>query len=312
MQVSIIIVNYNTKLLSFHCIQSIYEYTADLDFEIIVVDNASSDHSIEYLESFFPKVRYIHSPTNVGFGLANNLGCLAAKGEFIFLLNSDTLLIENSIKKLFDFYQANEKPLKLGVVGCKLLDIDRRMNSLGDDFPTCKTEIMKMIISIIPLNSFKQLVKSLLKKSLERWGFLSTRQNHFEQDSFQIDYVIGANMFLRKDTFDQFKGFSKDYFMYYEEVDLQKKMSNMGLSNRIFTGTEIIHIEGGSKLNSNNKRLISHQSRYHFLKNHDPKHFIYFRIVQYLYILLSVFHFKFTWKENVKYAKEMISFIYHS
>lgn len=308
MQVSIIIVNYNTKLLTYNCIKSIYDLTNDLDFEIIVVDNDSSDNSIQYLSSFFPKVIYVKSSTNVGFGLANNLGNLSAKGEFIFLLNSDTLLVENSIKKLYDFYQANEKSMNLGIVGCKLLDRDMRMNSVGEDFPTCKTEITKMILSIIPMNYKKKIIETFF----QHWDSNFNKKYNSEEESFEIDYVIGADMFLRKEAFEQFNGFSKDYFMYYEEVDLQKKMTNSGLSNRIYTGTEIIHYEGGSQFNSNYKRMISHKSRYHYLKNHDAKHFIYFRIVQHVYFLSIFFFSKFSLKENFTYSKEMLSFIYQS
>jgi hypothetical protein len=306
MRVSIIIVNYNTKLLTHDCIKSIYDFTTDLEFEIIVVDNDSNDYSIQYLSSLFPKVIFIKSSTNVGFGLANNLGIKSAKGEFIFLLNSDTILIENSIKKLYDFFQANEKSMNLGVLGCQLLDIDLRLNSVGGDFPTSKTEITKMILSIIPMNYKKKILQTFF----QHWDINLNKKYNFQQESFEIDYVIGADMFLRKDVFERFKGFSKDYFMYYEEVDLQKKLAESGLSNRIFTRTEIIHIEGGSQLNSNCKRTINHKSRYHYLKNHDSKHFIYFRIVQHVYLLSIFLYSKFSLKENISYSKEMIEFIY--
>ena len=101
--VSIIIVNYNTKQLTLNCLKSIYEYTKDIDFEIIVVDNASSDGSVEAIRESFPIVNVIGSNENLGFGRANNLGAKYAQGKYLFLLNSDTLLIENSIKKLYDF-----------------------------------------------------------------------------------------------------------------------------------------------------------------------------------------------------------------
>jgi GT2 family glycosyltransferase len=308
MQVSIIIVNYNTKHLTYNCIQSIYHFTSDIDVEIIVVDNDSSDQSIEFLESSFPNVMYIRSSTNIGFGLANNLGVRSAKGEFIFLLNSDTLLKENSIKKMHDFFVKNEKSMNLGVVGCKLLDIDLQMNSIGDDFPTCKTEITKMILSVIPM---KYKIK-LIEKFFHHWDSNLNKQYNAEQESFEIDYVIGADMFLRKDVFERFEGFSKDYFMYYEEVDLQKKMAHSGLSHRIYTGTEIIHYEGGSKLPSAFKRMVSHKSRYHYLKNHDFKRFFYFRIVQHAYFLCIFLNSNYSLKDNITYSKEMLSFIYQS
>jgi GT2 family glycosyltransferase len=312
MQVSIIIVNYNTKHLTYNCIQSIYHFTSDIDVEIIVVDNDSSDQSIEFLESSFPNVMYIRSSTNIGFGLANNLGVRSAKGEFIFLLNSDTLLKENSIKKMHDFFVKNEKSMNLGVLGCKLVNKDLQINYTGDDFPTVISEITRMFVSIIPM----RLLNKLSPRVYHFFDIVSI-QNHenkflFKLAFFEIDYVIGANMFLRKNVFDQFAGFSKDYFMYYEECDLQKRMVNAGLKNAILTGTEIIHFQGGSGLSQrkNSLRIISHQSRYQFLKKHDSKKFIFYQIFQHFYFVITIFNLKFSWKENVKYTKEMISFIH--
>ena len=114
--VSIIIINYNTKLLTLDCLKSIYQHTKDIDFEVIVVDNASSDGSAEAIRESFPIVKVIEPNENLGFGRANNLGAKYAKGEYLFLLNSDTLLIENSIKKLYDFYIENEEKLHIGVL----------------------------------------------------------------------------------------------------------------------------------------------------------------------------------------------------
>jgi GT2 family glycosyltransferase len=97
MDVSITIVNYNTKDLLKQCIESVFEKTQDVEFEIIVVDNASSDGSQQMVKELFPKVTLIESPENLGFGRANNLGNKVAKGKYLFILNSDTILIENSI-----------------------------------------------------------------------------------------------------------------------------------------------------------------------------------------------------------------------
>ena len=106
------------------CIRSIYKYTKDIDFEVIVVDNASSDNSVEAIRESFPIVNVIEPKENLGFGRANNLGAKYAQGEYLFLLNSDTLLIENSIKKLYDFYTENQEKLHIGVLGCTFVDKD--------------------------------------------------------------------------------------------------------------------------------------------------------------------------------------------
>lgn len=109
MDVSVIIVNYNTKDLILNCIQSIYEKTKDLTFEIIVSDNDSKDDSIKQISSQFPEVKIIENKKNLGFGMANNEGFKIAQGKYVFCLNPDTILINNAIKFLYDFMEHNEE-----------------------------------------------------------------------------------------------------------------------------------------------------------------------------------------------------------
>ena len=108
MQVSIIIVNYNTKELLNNCLKSIYKYTKDIDFEIIVSDNGSTDNSISMLKTEFPQVVIVDNGKNLGFGAANNKGLEIAKGKYIFYLNSDTLILNNAVKIFYDYFEANE------------------------------------------------------------------------------------------------------------------------------------------------------------------------------------------------------------
>ena len=125
--VSIIIVNYNTKELTLNCIGSIIEFTINLRYEIIVVDNSSCDGSCEAI--------IVESNTNLGFGKANNLGAKYANGEFLFFLNSDCLLIENTIKKMHDYFEIN-KNTNIGAIGCILLDKEKKINTSYQRFPT--------------------------------------------------------------------------------------------------------------------------------------------------------------------------------
>ena len=108
MDVSIILVNYNTKELTGDCIKSVYELTRDISYDIFVVDNASSDGSVQMIKEEFPAVKLIESPENLGFGRANNLAIKQSEAKYCFLLNTDTVLVNNAVKILFDFM---EKPV---------------------------------------------------------------------------------------------------------------------------------------------------------------------------------------------------------
>ena len=148
--ISVIIVNYNTKELTFECIKSIYEHTKEIDFQIIVIDNASNDDSVHYLKEKFPFIDIIQSQSNLGFGMANNLGVKISKGDFLFFLNSDTKLIENSIKCFYDFFVQNERELNLGILGCKLINENFQPSSIGGQFPTTKKIFRQSLINRIP------------------------------------------------------------------------------------------------------------------------------------------------------------------
>ncbi|MFC6098066.1 glycosyltransferase family 2 protein [Flavobacterium qiangtangense] len=296
MDVSIIIVNYNTRDLTVNCINSIIENTKNIAFEIILVDNASSDGSPKEIKDLFTDIVLIESDKNVGFGRANNLAAAIAKGEFVFFLNSDTILIENSVKKLYDFFIANESRLNIGVLGSVLVDAHLNTNGYGAHFPNAKEERLKNL-SRIPF--FKFFLK-LPKKQV-----YPLQENYFE-----IDYVIGADMFMKASLFKRLDGFAPDFFMYYEESDLQKRISNLGLKQYIITDTKIIHLEDGSgkiiRKYSNRKRIIVHQSRIIYLKRNEPREFRKFVMVDFLFTGLGLFNFKYSFKENLTYLRNVI------
>ena len=296
MQVSIIVVNYNTKDITENCIASIITQTKDVEYEIILVDNASTDGSKEYFEKR-NGIHYIYSNENLGFGRANNLGAKSASGEFLFLLNSDTLLIENSIQKIYDFYSKNEKELKIGALGCLLVDENLVVNGYGDRFPSCKEEISNYLSRVPLLNFFYK------KNAKNKTDYLSN-------EYFEIDYVIGADIFIRKEKFTEIKGFDEDFFMYYEESDLQKRIKSiLNLKNYVYTKTRIIHLEDASGKNikkyTNKKRIIVHKSKNLYLKKNDYKNFRKYKMYDNLFLWLSRFNKKYTSQEYVEYKNEI-------
>ncbi|MGJ1445020.1 glycosyltransferase family 2 protein [Sphingobacterium spiritivorum] len=296
MDISIIIVNYNTKFLTTNCIQSILDFTLDIKYEIIVVDNASTDGTVAEIRELYPNTKIITLLENVGFGRANNFGSENATGEFLFFLNSDTLLIENSLKKMVDFFRSHELQLNLGVLGCLLVDETMNQNGFGSKFPHPSTFLQESIGKIPLLRNF---VKPTVSSSYE-----------ISAEFFNVDYVIGADMLMRRSVFNSYQGFDKEYFMYYEESDLQLKMSRSGYKNYIFTGTKIIHLEDGSGKSqlrySNRKRIILHQSKITYVRKNFSEDYNRFKSVDMATLVLNIFNRRYTFTENLQYIRAII------
>ena len=242
--VSILIVNYNTRELLADCLQSVYEHTKDVTFEIIVVDNASTDGSEDYVTTRFPAVRWIASKENLGFGKANNLGAKAAQGEYLFLLNSDTLLCNNAVKMFYD-YAVSHKHEDMLLGGC-LLTQDGKPNTSYGEFPSIGNEIRYL---------WRKFISILLKRT--------AKETTVEKD---VGFIVGADMFMPYELYARFGGFDPKIFMYYEETDLQLRMAKAGIRRRVIVGPEIIHLDGGSfeKRGLTYRRFVMSQTSYNY------------------------------------------------
>ncbi|RYD57379.1 MAG: glycosyltransferase family 2 protein [Sphingobacteriales bacterium] len=201
MQLSIIIINFNTFKLTCECIDSIKEHTPGLSYEIIVVDNApKADYQQDFL-SLYPDLVYIKSQENIGFGRANNLGMDVAKGDYFLLINSDTVVVGNCINQCYDFM---EQPTSqhIGVVGCKLLNEDGSYQP--SFYPYVHDTIWNYFITNNPI------LYKLLKVS----------DKYRETDeTIQVGDISGAYMFMRADVVKKVKGFDPDFFLYCEETE---------------------------------------------------------------------------------------------
>jgi GT2 family glycosyltransferase len=210
-QVSIIIVNYNTKNFLHDCLFSIYKHTKDISFEIIVSDNGSIDGSIEMLKSKFPEVVLIENKKNIGFGAANNKGLNIAQGKYIFYLNSDTVLLNNAVKIFHDFWENYSETDELGALGCNLQDMQGNIIHSYGTFPDLNKEILLLFYTII--NCF---VKSILFCIGIR--NINIRKNNIIFYTGQVEYITGADLFLRNNIF---ACFDERFFLYSEEADLE-------------------------------------------------------------------------------------------
>lgn len=231
---SVIIVNYNVKELLEQCINSIFTASADLNVEIIVVDNNSFDGSIAYMKSKFPsnpQLKLIDSPVNLGFAKANNLGAKEAKGEYLLILNPDTILQEDTLDKTLKFYKENKG---IGALTCKLILPNGQLDlACRRSFPTPFVAVYR----IIGLSRLFPKSKTFGKYNLT---YLD------ENNTYEVDAIVGAFMLIKKEIYDTVKGFDEDYFMYGEDLDLCYRIKKAGYKIFYYPETSIIHYKGES------------------------------------------------------------------
>jgi hypothetical protein len=264
-QVSVIIVSYNTKDLTKKCISSVFEKTENIDFEIIVIDNASKDGSVEELNKIFQdKITIIVSKENLGFGKANNLGIKKATGKYVFLLNSDTELINNAIKIFYDYMEQNEK---VGICGGNLYD-----ENMQPTF-SCNNTISSFFSYffhkyIYPLTKIYCLVTK--KHIYPYFNYTDKIKN--------VGDIIGADMFIRKELLDKHGGFDENIFLYREDTELNYRIYNNGYSIVSVPQAKIFHFCGksGSKDIINKHFQIIKSETYVYYKLYGKKsYFIY-------------------------------------
>lgn len=231
MDVSVIIVNYNSHQLTCECIRSIQAHTQDILYEIIVVDNASRDNNIIELQRAFPSVLVIGLRENIGFGRANNVGMQVAKGQYIFLLNPDTLLSDNSILTFFR-YMNDPANAQVAVCGATLV------NKMGvpamsyGNFPS----FLGNFLSI----GFHLFVRKYYAENLDTGVAATTDRTR------AVAYVSGAAFFARKKIIEQVGYFDDDFFLYFEETELCWRIGKSGYKVVYLPAVTIMHYEGGT------------------------------------------------------------------
>jgi N-acetylglucosaminyl-diphospho-decaprenol L-rhamnosyltransferase len=230
MELSIIYVNWNSLDYLRESIASVYRHTSDISFEVVVVDNSSTEPGIDSLIDQFPQVVIVKSNTNLGFAGANNLGFKRSRGEFVLLLNPDTKLIGPSVNIMM--YRMRSFP-DAGIVGCKLLNTDGSVQlSSIQKFPT----ILNQAVDAEYLR--------LRWPHCRLWEIAPLFSNDVKV--MNVDVIPGACMLIRRSVFEQVGMYSEDYFMYAEDLDLNYKLKRAGFKNYYVGETAIIHHGGGS------------------------------------------------------------------
>ena len=239
MNFSIIIVNHNTKELTKNCVNSVLKNRVGGSVEILIVDNASRDGSARMLRKYFKnKITLIENKENKGFGAANNQGAAAANGKYLFFLNSDTIIKNNMFTELERSFSRDKN---IGVVAPKLLleDGDEQPRAFGD-FPN-------------PTNV-------IFEKFKPPAGY---RNNPFE-----VDWASGAALAVKKSIFERLGGFDEKFFMYFEDVDLCKRIKESGYKILVNPRASLTHLCGKSLSGFSKRKAYYYESQDYFYKKH--------------------------------------------
>jgi len=229
MELSVIIVNYNVAQLLRSCLLSLQKYIQEIDYEVIVIDNASTDNSWRDLIPEFPNVHFIASETNGGFSKANNQAIQTAKGEYILLLNPDTELEGFYMKELLDFADAQPS---FGCLGVRMHD------SEGNFLPESKRSVPDMF------NSFEKLFTNFKKNNSK-----SYYRNDIEENAVaEVEVMTGAFLLAKKDVYEKIGGLDEAYFMYGEDIDLCYTFLRNGYKNFYYGKVSILHHKGESTI----------------------------------------------------------------
>lgn len=285
MDVSVIIVNYNTCKMTNEAIDSVYEHTSGIDFEIILVDNASADGSKEFFEKK-NGITYIYSQENLGFGQGNNLGLKYATGRNILFLNSDTLLRNNAIKVLSDYMDGNPD---VGVCGGNLFNYEGK--------PTISYEIKRP--------TFTRELNKVLGGRLYKYFYKDIHFNSSKKLK-EVGYVSGADFMTRKSILDKHSAFSPEFFMYYEETELAHRINKAGYKIMSVPEAEIVHLEGASNKKGNKSQFNElkytwmSESFWKYLKLCQPRHSIFFiRLIHKIGFRLKILKYSLSKKQEL-------------
>ncbi len=246
---SIIILSYNTKQITLDCLHSIFKETEikKLSFEVIVVDNASTDGSVEAIkgvQNSNPTINLIENKENIGFGKANNQAVKAAHGTYILLLNSDIVVLDHAIEKLFTFYQKNEE--KVHFLGGKLLNKDLTPQTSAAPFYT------------LPVAFAALLLKG------DYWGATRSSPSTFTKTG----WISGACILTKKEYYLRLDGFDEEIFMYMDEVDLLYRGKKLGYSTYFYPEATFIHLGSASSAKRTYPILQVYRGFLYFYKKH--------------------------------------------
>ncbi len=230
MKLSIIIVSWNVKAILSNCIESIIHSPPSFPYEIIVIDNASTDETVEFIESHYPFVKTAKNTENKGFASANNQGATISRGEYLFFLNPDTIILPDALDKLVCYLDYHSD---VAMCGPLILNKDETLQTSVRNLPSFRGALYRYTI-------LKYL--GLFKSHFETWH----NRNFDYTNEADVKQIIGAALLIRRSAFEKIGGFDERFFMYYEEVDLCRRLATDNARIVYFPQAKIIHLKGGS------------------------------------------------------------------
>lgn len=269
MQLSVIILNYNVRYFLELCVLSVQNAIQNIDAEIIVIDNNSPDDSCNMMKQRFPNVKLIENKENSGFPKGNNIGVSQAQGEYICILNPDTIVAEDTFEKILNFVtssassraQSKDEKDKIGIVGCKLID------GTGNFLPESKRGTPTPFVAFTKITG---LYKVFPKKFGKYYA-----QHLSENETGKVDILVGAFMLMKRELYNEIGGFDENCFMYSDDIDLSYMALKKGKSNYYFHETTVVHYKGESTVKDGTYMKRFREAMNFFYKKHFSVSFLF-------------------------------------
>ncbi len=260
MDLSIIIVNYNVKEFIQNLIHSIEKASRNLLYEIIIVDNASDDGSVEFIREKFPAVKLIVNSHNLGFSKANNIGLKEAKGDFILLINPDTIVSEDTFEVLINCLKEHDE---VGMVGCKILNPDGTLQL------ACRRSFPGPWVSFCKVTGLSTLFPK--SKLFAKYNLTYLNENQ----TYEVDAVSGSFMMIKREVYEKIGGLDETFFMYGEDLDWCYRIQKAGYKVYYVHSTQIIHYKGESTRRSSiDETKYFYNAMHLFVKKHLSNSFL--------------------------------------
>ena len=285
MQLSVIILNYNVRYFLEQCVLSVEKALEGIDGEIIVIDNNSFDDSCAMMKQRFPHIKLIENKENVGFPKGNNMGVAQAKGEYLCILNPDTVVAEDTFTKILN---TKNWSLNTGIIGCKLVD------GTGNFLPECKRGIPTPWVAFTKIFGLYKLSNVFGKYYAQHLS---------ENQSGEVEILVGAFMVMKRELYLEMGGFDENCFMYSDDIDLSYMALQKGKINYYFHETSVIHYKGESTVKDGTYMKRFQEAMNFFYKKHF-KVSVFFSLFMKIGIVIFSFLKMFQGKSQPKKVPE--------